>query len=84
MSETEYGDWTVQWSVPLSWAIVLINDAFNNTGLVPKDHKDLISPILRFRNDLHLLTEYHNQPLPAIYKQVSNLKVIRDALNMKA
>ena len=62
--------WTVQWCVPLSWAILLINNAFNNTGLVPKDHKDLIGPICKFRNDLHLLHEYYTRPLPAVYKQV--------------
>lgn len=67
--------WTAQWCVPLTWAIALVNNAFNNTGLVPKDHKDLISPICKFRNDLHLLAEYHAKPLPAVYKQAVWLAV---------
>ena len=73
IEDLKSSDWTIQWSVPLTWSIVMINNAFNNTGLVPKDHKDLISPILKFRNDLHLLAEYQSRPLPAVYKQVKIL-----------
>ena len=64
-----------QWWVPLSWAISMVNEAFNNKvkgkdGLVPKDHKDIISVLIKLRNDLHLLSEYRLKPIPAIYKQV--------------
>ena len=52
----------------------MVNDAFNNKvkgkdGLIPKDHKDVITVICKLRNDLHLLAEYRLKPLPAIYKQ---------------
>ena len=54
----------------------MVNDAFNNKvkgkdGLIPKDHKDVITVICKLRNDLHLLAEYRLKPLPAIYKQGS-------------
>jgi len=65
---------TAKWWVPLSWAVSMVNDAFNNKvkgkdGLIPKDHKDVITVICKLRNDLHLLAEYRLKPLPAIYKQ---------------
>ena len=68
-------DCTSQWWVPLSWATSMVNDAFNNKvkgkdGLIPKDHKDVVSVICKLRNDLYGLAEYQRKPLPAIYKQV--------------
>ena len=59
----------------MSWAISMVNEAFNNKVkgkdvLVPKDHKDIISVLIKLRNDLHLLSEYRLKPIPSIYKQV--------------
>ena len=54
--------------------MVLINNSYNSTGLVPKDHKFLMKIIGKYRDDLHQLAEYHYRPLPAIYKQVLSEK----------
>ena len=63
---------TSQWWIPLSWAITMVNRAFNEKDkvLIPKDHKDVVTAIVKFRDNLHLLAEYRLRPLPAIYKQV--------------
>ena len=51
----------------------MVNKTFNekdkNDNLIPKDHKDVVSVLLKFRDNLHLLAEYTLRPLPAIYKQ---------------
>ena len=59
----------------------MVNDAFNNKvkgkdGLIPKDHKDVVSVICKFRNDLYILSEYRLKPLPAIYKQVQYISFL--------
>jgi len=69
-----------QWWIPLSWSISMVNDAFNNKvkgkdGLVPKDHKDILSVIIKLRNELHKISEYRQKPMPAIYKQAVFLAV---------
>jgi len=58
-----------KWWVPLSWITSMINDAFNNTGLIPKDHKDVVNSVCKFRFELHSVAEYRLKPLPSIYKQ---------------
>eukprot|EP00092_Neocalanus_flemingeri_P011927 GFUD01012859.1.p1 GENE.GFUD01012859.1~~GFUD01012859.1.p1 ORF type:complete len:435 (-),score=93.53 GFUD01012859.1:908-2068(-) len=72
--DTDDRDCSTLWWVPLSWAVSMVNDAFNNKekgkdGLIPKDHKDVVSAICKVRNDLFNLAEYRLQPLPAIYTQ---------------
>ena len=51
----------------------MVNKTFNekdkNDILIPKDHKDVVGVLLKFRDNLHLLAEYTLRPLPAIYKQ---------------
>ena len=37
--------WIYQWWIPLTWAINMINKSFNETLIVPKDHKDLIGTV---------------------------------------
>jgi hypothetical protein len=62
----------------------MVNQAFNDKkeGLIPKDHKDVVSVILKLRKDLHFLAEYRLKPLPEIYKQVCNLflKLLIDSI----
>jgi len=66
-------DCTSQWWIPISWAIAMVNKTFNEKEktdiLIPKDHKDVVSVLIKFRENLHLIAEYTLRPLPAIYKQ---------------
>jgi hypothetical protein len=53
----------------------MVNDAFNNKekckdGLIPKDHKDVVSVLTKLRTELYVVAQYRLKPLPAIYKQV--------------
>jgi hypothetical protein len=60
--------------VPLAWAISLVNDAYNISGIIGKDQKQVVAVLCNLRNDLHNLAEYRLKPLPAIYKQVNVVK----------
>jgi len=69
-------DCTSQWWIPISWAIAMVNKTFNEKEktdiLIPKDHKDVVSVLIKFRENLNLIAEYTLRPLPAIYKQGYN------------
>jgi hypothetical protein len=54
----------------------MVNNTYNEKDktdiLIPKDHKDVVGVLLKFKDNLHLLAEYTLRPLPAIYKQGQN------------
>ena len=67
--------WIDQWWVPLTWATNLVNKAFNKTQIVPKDHKDVISLIMKYQKDLETLITYSDNPMPTLYSQAVHLAV---------
>ena len=67
--------WIDRWWVPLTWATAMVNKAFNKTQIVPKDHKDLISLILRYQKDLDILITHANNPTPILYSQAVHVAV---------
>ena len=62
------------WWVPLSWAVNLVNQlgasAGTETQIVPKDSKDVISALLKFKKDLDMQKTRYDNPLPFFYKRV--------------
>ena len=67
--------WIDQWRDPLIWATNMINKAFNDTQIVPKDHKDLISLISRYQRGLEMLVTYDNNPPPYLYNRTVHVAV---------
>ena len=61
--------WIYQWWIPLTWAINMINKAFNETQIVPKDHKDLIGVLSKYQKDLEVIIQHQTNTAPIIYRQ---------------
>ena len=68
-------NWVHQWRVPLLWATNMINRGFNDTQIIPKDHKDLISLILSYQKKLEILVINANNPPPFLYNQTAHVAV---------
>ena len=77
LSNNSHSDihWVHQWRVPLLWATFMINKGFNDTQIVPKDHKDLISLIVTYQKRLEMLVTYANNPPPFLYNQTAHVAV---------
>ena len=67
--------WFDQWWLPLTWATNMVNKAFNQTQIVPKDHKDLIGLIVRYQKDLDNIIIHANNPVPLLYSQAVHVAV---------
>ena len=53
----------------------MVNNAFNKSQIVPKDHKDLIAVILRFQKDLETILKHADNPTPILYSQAVHVAV---------
>ena len=62
------------WWIPLAWAVNLINElgpyAPKNQIAIPKDHKDVISSLLRFKKALEDQKIQAENQLPEFYKRL--------------
>ena len=62
------------WWVPLAWAISLVNQmgpsAPRERMIVPKDSKDVISALHKFKKDLDMQKVRADNPLPFFYNRV--------------
>ena len=67
--------WGDRWWVPLTWATNMVNKAFNQSQIVPKDHKDLIAVILRYQKDLEVINKHADNPTPILYSQAVHVSV---------
>ena len=43
--------------------------------IIPKDHKDVISLIMKYQKDLETLITYSDNPMPTLYSQAVHLAV---------
>ena len=53
----------------------MVNEAFNETQIVPKDHKDLLGLLLRYQKDLESIIIHANNPMPILYSQAVHVAV---------
>ena len=67
--------WCDRWWVPLTWASNMVNKAFNQSQIVPKDHKDLIAVILRYQKDLEIIIKHADNPTPILYGQAVHVAI---------
>ena len=67
--------WADRWWVPLTWATNMVNKAFNQSQIVPKDAKDLIAVILRYQKDLEIINKHADNPTPILYSQAVHVSV---------
>ena len=67
------------WSVPLSWAVALIKKVGSNVPegedepnhiIIPKDHKDLVASLLKYRAGLDSQKSRADNRMPEFYKRV--------------
>ena len=67
------------WSVPLSWAVALIKKIGSNVPegedesnhiIIPKDHKDLVASLLKYRAGLDSQKSRADNRMPEFYKRV--------------
>ena len=66
----------IRW-VPIAWAINLISrmgvNAPKTQMIVPKDHKDVISSMQKYKKDLENQKTCGDNRLPSFYKKVTHL-----------
>ena len=67
--------WADRWWVPLTWATNMVNKAFNQSQIVPKDAKDLIAVILRYQKDLEIINKHADNPTPILYSKAVHVSV---------
>ena len=53
----------------------MVNKAFNETQIVPKDHKDIISSIMKYQKDLESIFQHAMNPTPILYRQAVHVAV---------
>ena len=63
---------SVQWWVPLSWALNLVKKSSGGVKIIPKDSKDIIACLLKFKKDLDTQKSRNDNPLPYVYRLVSS------------
>ena len=65
------------WAVPLAWAVSLVNQIGPNAPthqmILPKDSKDVIASILKFKSGLDMQKTRAENSLPFFYKRVGNI-----------
>ena len=67
------------WSTPLAWAVTLIKEIGpngrtqdqKNQMIIPKDHKDMLACLLKFKAALDDQKAKTDNSLPNFYKEVS-------------
>ncbi len=66
--KTVGGDrWTVNWWVPLNWCNEIVNE--ESSGSIPKEGKEVVSRLIKYKQNLDDLERYYENPMPALCHQ---------------
>jgi hypothetical protein len=61
--------WMDKWWLPINWCCHLIRDESGSDCHVPKESKELIGKLIKFKHICEEVAEYTHNPLPAICAQ---------------
>ena len=75
------------WWVPLTWTTNLLSrmgvNAEKAKRIIPKDHKDVISSVQKFKKELENQKTCGDHRLPSFYKTVSFVQLVTYSTNFR-
>ena len=65
--------WLDKWWIPINWSCILIQNESGSDGHCPKESKEVINRLVKFKAYLSEIVEYFHNPIPAIMSQAVHI-----------